>query len=96
LRVEWSDPETTIKFLRIEGSYEPEKTPIVMGRSPRLAQNERIDDAERLELMQSYIDEGNPPKTAARLAILAKGRPKTRDDSEIKRLITKFKKRLKE
>jgi hypothetical protein len=65
-------------------------------KTPRLAQNERIDDTERLELMQRYINEGNQPKTAARLAILAKGRPKTQDDSEIKRLVTKFKKRLKE
>jgi hypothetical protein len=62
---------------------------------PRLLQpGERIEDNNRLRLMQKYIDGGHRPKTAARLAAEADPSKWSSPDATVKRLTRRYKKLL--
>jgi hypothetical protein len=90
LRLEWASPAIVLASLMVEPVHKAPTAPIAMSRSSRLAAGERIDDMERLQRMQELIDEGRPPKTAARLAARELPHPRTTEESTTKRLTRKF------
>lgn len=82
--------------LRIEPLCPPASLPSqAMTTSNRLRPGERKDDTDRLLLMQKYIDDGRPPKTAARLVAAELPDRPTSEDSLTTRLMRKFGERKK-
>jgi hypothetical protein len=94
LQMEWMSPPIYIANLRIEPVEQASNAALVMAPSAQLAPGERKDDTERLRLMQKGMDDGLPPKTAARGAARALPDPPTGEENVASRLVRKFKKRL--
>jgi hypothetical protein len=96
LLFEWANAKATIINLRIEAVEQPQAgAPGSMSSSSRLGPGERIDDTERLALMQKLIHDGHLAKTAARRAAADQPYPHCAEASTVSRLVKKFNKRKK-
>jgi hypothetical protein len=93
VQLEWLNPPIYIVGLRIEPVEQPLAVPLVMKPSDRLPPGEVKDDTARLHRMQVELDNGLPPKAAARAAARAMPDPPTSEESLTSRLVRRFKKR---
>lgn len=98
LQLEWTHPTVRLIDVRVEPIARPASDALPpMSPSARLSGAERIDDTERLRLMQRYIDaDGLTPKTAARRVAAEMPNPPTGEDSLAVRLVRKFRRRAQE
>jgi hypothetical protein len=94
LILDWCNPTVHIIDLQIEPTNQQATAPLTTMSGPtHLAPGERMDDNERLLLMQKYISENNLlPKSAARRVAIEMPSPPTGEESLVTRLVRKFNK----